>query len=80
MTRNVRFTRGDFIEVTAPEDEGGAVYRGVALDTRGHTGHAVFRIEVEHQILHFNLNFAKVERLFSADLARAMTPSDVSAY
>lgn len=61
-----RFTRGDFIEVTAAF----GTVRGAALDTRTFTGYAVFQVDIGGETLTFNLNEVKVQNLFRADIAR----------
>lgn len=72
---DVRFRKGDFIEVT---DENGAVYRGTALHTRRFWGWASFDLLLQGRgdILTFNLNYVEVKRLFDASVARDMRPGE----
>ena len=79
MTDNLRFTEGDFIEVTPKKgtpDFG--VVRGTALTSRAHTGWSYFEVSVPFAtdfpvVVGFNLNHVDVKNLFRADHAREMT-------
>lgn len=68
------FKAGDFIEVrssTSKATDDFGVIRGTALDSRGRTGLAGFRVELpDKQKLQFSLNNVTVKTLFRADIAR----------